>query len=227
MQNKSSPATVVSETGEENYNTRLLYHMSKEKSSQEKRSSNWNFILYPESAPANWRDIIDETRIEWVESPIHDKDINPDGEIKKTHYHITLLYPSLKSFEQVEELTKSLNATIPMKCLSVKGSIRYMVHKDHPDKYQYSWDEIKCHGGVSISDLIKPTATERLQIQEDILEFIRDNDIFEFSDLLDCCTLMQKKDWTDICLNYSTISINAYIRSRKYKKIEAEAERCN
>jgi hypothetical protein len=192
--------------------------MSKKKSTEDTRTLNWNFILYPESAPKNWRDIINETRIEWVCSPVHDKDINPDGELKKEHYHITLLFPSLKSYEQVKEITDSLNSPIPVKCLSVKGSIRYMVHKDNPEKYQYSWGDITCYGGADLQSLCAATATERMQIQKDILNFIRDNDIDEFSDLIDCISLLGNDDWLNVSLNYSTISINAYLRSRRYKK---------
>ena len=40
-------------------------------------------MVYPESAPENWREILDETRMRWIESPLHDRDINPDGTPKK------------------------------------------------------------------------------------------------------------------------------------------------
>jgi len=191
--------------------------MSEKKSTGEKRSSNWNFILYPESAPANWRELIDETHIEWVESPVHDKDLNPDGTEKKAHYHITLLFPSLKSFEQVEEITKSLNAPIPEKCLSVKGSIRYMAHKDNPDKHQYEWGGIVCHGGADLSSLCAPTATERLQIQKDIIQYIRENGVTEFFDMVNHAMNEGLDDWTNVLLNYSTMAINAYIKSQRHK----------
>ncbi|MES5113939.1 Rep family protein, partial [Lactobacillus gasseri] len=39
------------------------------------RVRNWTIIVYPESAPKNWRDIIDSTHVTWVEGPIHDKDV--------------------------------------------------------------------------------------------------------------------------------------------------------
>jgi hypothetical protein len=125
------------------------------------RTRNWIAIIYPESAPENWRDVINETRIEWVESPLHDKDINPEAEEdenKKAHYHIILLYPSQKSYEQVKSLTDSLNAPIPKPCVSVKGSIRYMVHKDNPEKYQYDWNEIKTSRRCGLRQLVHGNA---------------------------------------------------------------------
>lgn len=187
------------------------------------RTRNWNFILYPESAPENWRDIIDETRIEWVESPLHDKDINPTGEPKKSHYHISLLFPTNKSYEQVSELVVTqLGQPIPIKCQSVKGSIRYMAHKDNPDKYQYDWNDIVCHGGADLQALCSPTATERLQIQKDIIAYIRDADIVEFADIVNYAVDAGLSDWLNVLLNFSTISINAYVRSRRYNHVRPE-----
>lgn len=188
------------------------------------RTRNWNFILYPESAPENWRDIIDETRIEWVESPLHDKDIDPTGETKKPHYHISLLFPGPKAYSQVKEVTDSLNSPIPIKCQSVKGSIRYMVHKDNPDKYQYNWNDIVCHGGADLSALCAPTSTERMMIQKDILTFIRYNEITEFEDIVNLSMDMGNDDWLNVLLNFSTLSIGNYIKSARHKKYGTKEE---
>ena len=43
----------------------------------------WSFILYPESAPENWKEILQETGLQIAISPLHAKYINPDGELKK------------------------------------------------------------------------------------------------------------------------------------------------
>ena len=52
------------------------------------KGRDWTFIVYPESAPLDWRNILDETHIKWIESPLHDKDFNADGTLKKPHWHI-------------------------------------------------------------------------------------------------------------------------------------------
>ena len=178
------------------------------------RSNNWIFVLYPESAPDNWRDIIDDTMIEWVESPIHDKDIWPTGEPKKAHYHITLIYPSNKSYLQVSELVQEqLKQPRPEICHTVRGSIRYMVHKDHPDKAQYNWSDIKCHGGADLNDLCLPNYSERLQIQKEIIEFIDDNGIVELNQIVRFARKMDRDDWMHILTNVSTMFFTAYINS--------------
>jgi len=186
-------------------------------STKDNRTKNWNFLLYPESAPGNWREIIDETRIEWVESPLHDKDLNPTGEEKKYHHHVTLLYPSNKSYDQVRELVvDQLGQPIPIKCQSVKGSIRYMVHKDNPEKYQYNWNEIVPHGGADLTALCAPTHTERLQMLRDIFSYIDEHNISEYSVLSKHCRI-NEPEWFEVITTYSTLAVNAELRSRRHQ----------
>lgn len=52
------------------------------------KGRNWAFLVYPESLPSNWEDIITETGLPMAFSPLHDKDVNPNGEEKKPHYHV-------------------------------------------------------------------------------------------------------------------------------------------
>jgi len=198
--------------------------MSDNKSRGAGRTRNWNILVYPESALENWREVINETRIEWVESPLHDKDLYPDGTTKKPHWHVLLLFESVKTYEQVKEITDSINAPIPKKCTTVKGSIRYMAHKDQPEKVQYDWNDIVCHGGADLTALCAPTATERLQIQKDILAYIRSTGIIEFEDIVNYAMDVGLADWLNVLLNYSTVSITAYLRSRRHKVDKGEVK---
>ena len=77
--------------------------MASLKKEKETRTRSWTFVLYPESAPPDWRDRLDDFHIEWVESPLHDRDINGDGQPKKPHIHVLLSFGSVKSYDQVNE----------------------------------------------------------------------------------------------------------------------------
>lgn len=58
--------------------------MAENKGSKDGRARAWTFIVYPDSAPENWRDILDSKCIPWVESPLHDPDPNsPPEEARK------------------------------------------------------------------------------------------------------------------------------------------------
>ena len=52
------------------------------------KKRNWAFVLYPESAPVDWRDLLQKTGLQCAVSPLHDRDLNPDGEPKKAHFHV-------------------------------------------------------------------------------------------------------------------------------------------
>ena len=40
------------------------------------RAKDWTFIVYPESAPSDWRSILaDKLQVKAIISPLHDKDI--------------------------------------------------------------------------------------------------------------------------------------------------------
>ena len=77
------------------------------------KKNKWAFVLYPESAPENWLEELQFTGLQIAISPLHDKDINPDGEIKKAHYHVILIYDGPTTYNNVKQLTDRLNQPIP------------------------------------------------------------------------------------------------------------------
>ena len=71
--------------------------MAEKKTRGSDRTRNWVVIVYPESAPENWRSHLDDLHLEWIESPLHEFDVNADGEVKKAHWHVLLLFGGVKS----------------------------------------------------------------------------------------------------------------------------------
>jgi hypothetical protein len=187
--------------------------MAESKTRGSGRTRSWTFVLYPESAPANWRDILDDTHIQWIESPLHDLDVNPDGEVKKAHLHILLMFESVKDYEQVKAITDSLNATIPQKCNGARGLVRYMAHLDNPEKHQYSVSGILGHGGADVSELLKPSSSERYVLIREMIQFVRDNQILEMQDLLDYACENRFDDWFPLLCDNCAYVVGSYIKS--------------
>lgn len=194
--------------------------MSKNK---DQRARTWTFLVYPESAPENWREILDGYHVPWVESPLHDKDINPDGEPKKAHWHIILFFDGKKSFEQVEEITEAINAPIPQKTANPKGLVRYLIHMDNPEKYQYKREEIVCHSGAEIDEYFALSSSSRRAVLWEIIEFIQDSRIENFSDFVGFCLATENREWFDIAMNHNTLAINKVIDSI-YQKNHPKAD---
>lgn len=183
------------------------------------RSRNWSFIGYPnESLPENYREILcDELHLTWAESPIHDKDLNPDGEIKKPHIHFIVCFEGNKSFDQIKEISDRLGCPVPQKVSSVNGLIRYFIHKDNPEKFQYNKDDIKCYGGFDIDSYFAPTASQYQEMIKDILNFCIDNEIYEFNNLINFVLQMGNSDWLYILTSRNTSFFVHYLKSRKFE----------
>ena len=184
---------------------------------REQRTRNWTFVLYEDSAPDNWVDILDGEHIEWVESPWHDKDVDANGQVKKKHKHILVLFGGVKSYEQVKEVTDKVNAPVPQRCHNAKAMVRYMAHLDNPDKAQYSVSDIKAHGGVDIAELLRPSSSERYVIIRDIISYVKSTGIVEFQDLMDYAAVERFDDWFPLLCDNSAYVVNQYIKSQRHR----------
>lgn len=190
--------------------------MTKKKYEYEK-GRDWTFIVYPESAPDNWRTVLDETHLRWIESPLHDKDMNADGEIKKSHYHILLTFDGPVTEKQVIKLIDPLNTPLPKKVGSARGLVRYMAHLDNPEKYQYSRDEIVGHCGADVESYFELTKTSKMSVMKEIITYIYENKIDNYADFLMIC-IQHSDDWFDVAINYNTLAINKMIDGMWLKK---------
>ena len=179
------------------------------------KKRNWTFVLYPESAPADWQEIIKISGLMAAISPLHDKDLNPTGEAKKAHHHILLVYSGPTTYNSVAKFTASLNATIPQPLESVRGMYRYFSHKDNPEKYQYDEADIRTLNGFNIADLVELSRSEVNEIKTRMLKLIRDVGITEYSGLVDFLLDNGMSAEFDVAVN-NTFFFNSYISSRRH-----------
>ena len=192
--------------------------MATEKSRGSDRTRAWAVVVYPDSAPENWQQLIDDQHIEWVESPLHEFDTNPTGEVKKPHYHVLLMFGGVKSYEQVCDFIKPLNCPIPQRCHNAKAAVRYMAHLDNPDKFQYDVGSIKAHGGVDLAELLRPSSSERYTLIDEMAEYVKENHITEFQDLFDYARKEKRDSWFPLLCDNSAYVLGQYIKSQRNRQ---------
>lgn len=183
------------------------------------KKRNWAFVLYPESAPKDWKDVLRQTGLMCAISPLHDRDVNPTGEPKKPHYHVILCYSGPTAYNVVKALTNGkLGQTIPQPLEQVRGYYRYLTHEDNPEKAQYNKADIQAINGFSIKDFVEMTKSEVVKYKREVQGFIRDNDILEYADLLDLLADAGESmaDHYEVAAN-NTLLFTAYLSSRRYK----------
>lgn len=185
-----------------------------------KRTKHWTFIMYPDSAQENWKEILKSTHIRSAISPLHDKDLNPTGDEKKPHWHVMLEYDSLKSYDQIKDFLSEIftgGYTIPQIVQSPVGMIRYFIHMDNPEKFQYKWADITVYNGFDLSKYDSYTENEIDHLISEITIFIDDNNILEYADLVAFTRdpdYNHFDDWYRI-IRKNTFFFNAYITSRR------------
>ena len=145
----------------------------------------WTFLIYEESAPENYLDVLEDIHVPFVLSPWHDKDVNKEtGEVKKSHKHGAFYFSSLKSYSQVSELIKDkLNGPAHVEpVMSPKGMYDYFVHADNPDKTPYDINDIESGCGFELDKFLVQQNSDDFTTK--VIDTIEENDITEFGELV-------------------------------------------
>lgn len=185
------------------------------KQKRETRYRNFTAIIYPDSVVSDWEEKLIQSHIQCIVSPLHDKDINPDGESKKAHRHVMIMYDSPTTLERAQELFDSIGATKCQIVNSTRGTARYFLHLDNPEKAQYARSDLKALNGVDYDELIKLASDDRKTIKE-ILKFIRQENVIAYIDLLEYCEAYEE-DWFQLIYNKHTLAITQAIKSQAWK----------
>ena len=186
-----------------------------EKKGKEVKKRFWTAVLYPESAPEDWREEIKQSGLVFAVSPLHDRDINADGEPKKAHHHLILVYNGPTTFSNVESFLAKLNQPIPKPLESVRGMYRYFTHEENPEKAQYDKDLIEHYNGFSLASFCELMKGEVVELKKSIISLIRASDITEYAELIDMLIDNEMWDELDVAENH-TFFFNTYITSRRH-----------
>lgn len=184
----------------------------------------WTFIMYEDSRPENWEELLEEEMIQIAISPRHDLDLKDDksGEVKKPHYHVLLTFNGPTTYNRALEIAEKVGAKVVKRVLSVKGMYDYFTHKWNPEKAQYNEEDIICINGFNIEDY-GMTNKEIENLKREVIKIIRNRDIKEYAELYD---LVDKEERIDLCeiVSKNVLFFNSYIKSKK--GIEIEKENC-
>lgn len=192
---------------------------------EKKRTRNYATVVYPESASSDWIMILQEQCVPAFISPLHDKDINSDGEIKKAHHHIMIMFDGVKTQEQAQEVFSTIGGVgiEPIKC--ARAYARYLCHLDNPEKIHYPIDDVISLSGADYETMIS-LATDKYSAIGEMIEFCMQNDIDSYAQLL-LYARDNRTDWFRVLCDNGTVTIVQFLKSRhweihKYKKQTTE-----
>lgn len=186
------------------------------------RTRNFAFVVYPESAPGNWLEILADSHCPAFVSPLHNRDINPDGSHKKDHYHVMLIFDSVKTVAQAQDIRDSIGGVGWEKVGSQRGYIRYLCHLDNPEKAQYKKEDVKAFGGLDYFSMVTlPTDIDAML--DDMTRFIEVNQVYSFRQFASYCR-DYKPDWSYVLKHAGSYYIKEYIKGLAWDTISPEAK---
>ena len=190
----------------------------------EMKKRNWTFELYSDSSSPDWEEFLNSSGIPYT-FIYHDKDVNPTGEKKVPHYHVMICADGPITYQNAKTYADRCGAKngIIQPVGSVRGMVRYFCHLDNPDKYQYPDTDIQCRNGFDPKDYFSLTVSQQKAFKRKATQFIRDNDITEYADLVDILLDSDEMDLYDI-VSQNTFYFTQYIRSRRNSDLKKKIE---
>lgn len=202
--------------------------MSNTVNTKDNRTRNFACVVYPDSAPSDWLDIISESKIPVMISPLHDKDFNPsrlpngEPEPKKPHYHVMACYDNKKTMEQAKEFFDSFGGVGCEVVNSLRGYARYLCHLDNPEKAQYSIDEVKAFGGADFVSAIG-LPTDKYKAIGEMMDWCTSENVVSYAELL-MHARMHHSDWFRVLCDNGTMVMMEFLKSRKWEIDLAELQ---
>lgn len=190
--------------------------MAERSTSGKGRTRNYATVVYPESAPENWQEILSQQFVPAFISPLHDKDVNPTGELKKAHYHVVIMFEGVKTKEQALAIFDKIGGVGCEIVQSIRGYSRYLCHLDNPEKVQYPQEDVRSLCGADYPGTIG-LVTDKYKAISEMIDFCKNHDIYSYSDLLEYCR-MERFDWFRVLCDNGTVVMKEYLKSRKWSR---------
>lgn len=186
--------------------------MPKNSSSKPGRGRIYATVVYPDSAPPDWRARLEGTHIAAMVSPLHCDDVLPDGEPKKPHWHVLWRYEGVKTPAQAQDVVDLIGGAGAVEIVAdYRGYARYLCHLDSPDKAQYSPDDVACYGGADWAAVALSDAERTDAALDEIEDWIDDTGCYSYAALCRYCR-RERPDWTRTVRTH-TVHLSALIRS--------------
>lgn len=176
-----------------------------------KRSTTFATIAYPESFSKQFiLSALDSLKISYFISPLHDSDLTDSGELKKPHYHVILVFDSLKSLSQIRDVIDDRFVGLEI-VNSLRSYARYLCHLDNDDKAKYNPKDVVAHG----LDYTKFLEEEynKYDALESVIDYIMSSNTLSFSSLLLHAKATDKSMFRAIIDN--SFTIREFIKSYK------------
>lgn len=212
------------------------------------RARAWTGVAYPPEGCEDlteWREgLLERLRgagLDWLVSPIHDRDKTATGEDKKPHCHIVAIWDNPTSPKVAYDTLVDAGAVVPAivgddgkdnpglfiktcKVKSLPHMARYLVHMDDPNKTRYDEAGVSSIGGVDYVALALSGADED-EILDALFDEIDTHCLTTYPQVVRYIKVAHPS-WKSLVYRKFTRQIGEYVRGVRYEMRDAwEQER--
>lgn len=180
----------------------------------DKKTRNYYTVVYPDSAPKNWIDILSEERVPAFISPLHDADVNPDGEAKKPHWHVMIMFDGPKPADHARAIFDKIGGVGCDAVVSVRGYARYLCHLDNPEKHQYDQGDVRQLSGADYVAAIG-LPTDKYKAVQEMIDWCESTGCDSFADLINHARVSHF-DWFRVLCDSATVVMKEYLKSKSW-----------
>ncbi len=153
----------------------------------------WCAVLYPENMIDNWEIKIGDL----IEFPyaycIHDKDVDKEGEVRKTHMHIIIAYSNTTTQASVVKLLEKLNApgknafNAIQQVNNVRHMYNYLIHDTETckkrKKHLYEKKERITGNNFDIGDFEQVSTADKRRMLKEICDIVIEQELTNLADV--------------------------------------------
>lgn len=183
-------------------------------------------LLYPDSTTYDADMIIKalaDEHLTFAVSPLHDRDVDDNGSLKKAHFHVLLAYASATTLNNIREwfsvcgMPESELHSIRV-CASGVGYYRYLTHKDNPEKIQYDDNDIRVfNDSDELFKKFSKTSSDKINDLVRIFQIVDELNTISFHNLVHYL-MLNERDLFKLLTTSSALAIcvKEYQRSLEY-----------
>lgn len=183
-------------------------------------------MLYPDSTSYDVNNLIKslaEEHFTFALSPLHDRDVEDDGSLIKGHYHLLLAYTSATTLNNIRGWFNACGMPDSdlhsvRVCASGVGYYRYLTHKDNPEKFQYSDNDIRVFNDYGdIFQKFANTESDKIDRLVRIFQIVDELNTISFHNLIQYL-MLNERDLFKMLTSSSALAIcvKEYQRSLEY-----------
>lgn len=167
----------------------------------------WGTIVYPDSAPADWLELLEGLHIPCYVSPLHDKD---DG---KPHFHVFMIFEGQKSRNVFRNIIAVFGGVGAELVHHKTAYLMYLCHLATDDKHTYDKADVRTlSGALAYEEAIQEMETSKYNVIDEMIAWCYDNSCSYFAELVNYAREF-RRDWFKVLVDKNCYLIWQYIRS--------------